>query len=379
MNILQNEFHLPITLDYDNEYYDYLSDKFAEFSANLKKGNLLGSTISATERNAEEILDALESYYVGDIICAQNKILDLLIKYKNNKILFSSINDSYAIWQDLRYIKSPDNATKEYISKQIKPLNLYKARIGDPVDTYYKEDMLHIPFNRRELVKTQRFSIPGIPFIYLATSTYGCWIEMGKPSSQNFFVSSYKPDPTFKVLNLIGTWHLSKAMSEYSGETHYKFDPQKTGLELIELWPLICATSIHIKQRDRAFKSEYIISQLIMLALHNLGVDCISYYSKQNIDDMLAYPNCVNFAFLPRFKLREEYSSDIVGKFTITNAINMAEFERGIASSKYKVPVSFNNSIGSYPNHYNIAGDLIHYYGSVFSRFDNYLASQPYY
>lgn len=64
--------------------------------------------------------------------------------------------------------------------------------------------MLHIPFNKRELIKTQRFSISGVPCLYLGTTSYVCWLEMNKPRDSEFNVSSYKIPGQLKILNLVG-------------------------------------------------------------------------------------------------------------------------------------------------------------------------------
>ncbi len=46
---------------------------------------------------------------------------------------------------------------------------LYKMRVGTN-HTYSKNEMFHIPFELRGLVKTNRYSIPGLPCVYLGSS-----------------------------------------------------------------------------------------------------------------------------------------------------------------------------------------------------------------
>lgn len=81
------------------------------------------------------------------------------------------------------------------------------------------------------MVSTQRFSIPGVPCLYLGTTSYVCWLEMDKPHDSEFNVY---------------------------------------------------ATSFSIKNKERKFKSEYIVSQLIMQCLSELLIDGIAYASKKS-------------------------------------------------------------------------------------------------
>lgn len=57
------------------------------------------------------------------------------------------------------------------------------------------------------------------------------------------------------------------------------------------------ATSYRVKEVNRTFKSEYIISQSIMMACKKLGYSGVAYYSKR-VDD-IAFARCaINLAFL---------------------------------------------------------------------------------
>ena len=74
----------------------------------------------------------------------------------------------------LRWSMIPENVT------------FYRMRMIDERRTNisYKE-MFHIPINNRRSVKTQRYSTPGFPCLYLGNSIYGCWEEMGRPLMSN--------------------------------------------------------------------------------------------------------------------------------------------------------------------------------------------------
>ncbi len=50
--------------------------------------------------------------------------------------------------------------------------------------------MMYLPISLRSKSGNYRFSIPGNPSLYLANSSYGCWIETGFPADIDFNVSS---------------------------------------------------------------------------------------------------------------------------------------------------------------------------------------------
>jgi hypothetical protein len=44
-----------------------------------------------------------------------------------------------------------------------------------------REEMFHVPFELRHKIAPQRYSIPGLPSLYLGGSLYTCWVEMRQP------------------------------------------------------------------------------------------------------------------------------------------------------------------------------------------------------
>ena len=60
--------------------------------------------------------------------------------------------------------------------------NFYRIRIHKENFPIAIDNFFHIPFEKRGLVKTQRFSIPGFPSLYLGSSIYLCWEELNRPN-----------------------------------------------------------------------------------------------------------------------------------------------------------------------------------------------------
>lgn len=109
-------------------------------------------------------------------------------------------------------------------------------------------DLFHIPLNKRGIVKTQRYSVPGLPCIYLGKSIYGCWEEMGRPDFGTVMASRFEVMKYMKVLDLRipdrATW-----------------DKQWTNYILF--MPIIIASMIQVNNPEDIFKPEYIVPQLL--------------------------------------------------------------------------------------------------------------------
>ncbi|MFK3661998.1 hypothetical protein ACI2I2_16005 [Scandinavium sp. NPDC088450] len=140
---------------------------------------------------------------------------------------------------------------------------LFRVRKSDkPLST--RKDMFHIPFNQRHLVRAQRFSVAGLPCLYLGTSLYICWREMDKPDFDKLYISAYKvsEDDYSMVLNL-GPDFLYKKRSILESKRKNKYD-FNTKLSYLALWPLIIACNYLKKYDNASFVQEYIIPNLLM-------------------------------------------------------------------------------------------------------------------
>lgn len=67
------------------------------------------------------------------------------------------------------------------------------------------------------------------------------------------------------------------------------------------------ATSYVIDEPDRKFKSEYIVSQSIMLGCKELNLDGVVYFSKRVDTESLYYP-AINVALFTKYKKGKSYS-----------------------------------------------------------------------
>ena len=72
---------------------------------------------------------------------------------------------------------------------------------------------------------------------------------------------------------------------------------------------LTISTSYKITERERNFKSEYVIPQLLMLSCKKLNLYGVAYYSKQLEDDRFADHACVNLAVFANFNGEKKISN----------------------------------------------------------------------
>jgi hypothetical protein len=134
-----------------------------------------------------------------------------------------------------------------------KGADFYRMRQIEPHQRYEAKDVFHIPLTQRGLVKTQRYSAPGYPCLYLGESIYGCWEEMGRPPMHLCAVSKLQ---NLNDLNLIDL-------------TIPSTQDMVTKSCICRL-PLIIACMIPVKNELDNFKPEYIVPQLLIeLVLKN--------------------------------------------------------------------------------------------------------------
>ena len=220
--------------------------------------------------------------------------------------------------------------------------------------------MLHLPFTKRGKSGNYRFSIPGVTSLYLANSSYGCWIEMGCPSDHDFNVSPFILDGSQKIFNLAVMTRLIDQLNN-DVDVHC----------WIKLLVFMIATSYKIEENHRVFKSEYIISQSIMLACKRLGYDGVAYFSKRVKSELFAF-NAINLALFADYRKGQEYA-EICEHIKVDESLNYQLFKQLSPAATYKkyahlrsLNTGLITNIGNFIHQYN-------YHDTDFYRFDEHL------
>ncbi len=204
--------------------------------------------VEQTGKRIDKLKDIAKHSYKGLPSTAYDQLRNLLGDYKDQ----------------LMWVNIPANTT------------FYRMRLIDGRRTNIKyEEMFHVPINKRRMVKTQRYSIPGFPCLYLGNSIYGCWEEMGRPMMSNCWVSRLSTKADIRLLDL-----------RIPDESTF----QNKFLEYVQLFPLLIASMIPVKDNEDVYKPEYIIPQLLIEWLIKEGEDGVYYTSAHKSIDF-EYPS----------------------------------------------------------------------------------------
>ncbi len=340
---LADEFNAPFTLEADSAYLPTLKEKLKLINIFLRENNAPDVVCAEIKNITDDMIRAMEYYYRGDIGKSQDTIYHMIKNVTKMPLAVSQIEDS------ISFI-GPWHRFEDY-RKQESFAKLFHARLSPKVVSYTRNDMMHIPFDKRDLMQPQRFSLSGLPCYYLASTSYCCWIEMDRPSESEFNVSAVRPKRPFKIFNLgvSGmTLEIAANLIEKGRCYTYHEDPDQTLLSLACLRVIAIATSFRVKRYASyvPFKSEYILSQLIMLAVKRLNLAGIAYFSKRLISDQDAFPICVNLALFAPYE-GEEKESSICNDLEISEPVNYAEYkqmgipQREMESERRNVPEVF--------------------------------------
>lgn len=175
-------------------------------------------------------------------------INEIIAIVSNAQTIFSTILDYYL--KGLHFIAV--QTFKTYIADlainhEAIGIRLYKARKPESYYPFTNDEMFHIPYDKRKKVGNQRFSISGLPCLYLGSSTYVCWEEMERND--------------FTYCNFCGFTN-NKIMDVYD----LSLPLMISNLEDIKRICIILACSLSAK-REELFKVEYVLPQCLLQAL----------------------------------------------------------------------------------------------------------------
>lgn len=338
-----NEIYAPFIIETDNEYQKQLKEKYSHFITLLEKAGADEESIRIAKKYTNKICEALRDYYFGRISTCHQKIENLIKGCANNKLAVSTLEDCRAF---------PGSGEIQF----------FRARCEKEARIFKPKEMLHRPFSQRARTGNYRFSIPGVSCIYLANSSYGSWIEMGMPSEHDFNVSPFILNGKQKVLNL----------AVMTRDLRLLNDGEESAVHCwIKLLVLMIATSFRVSETSRSFRSEYIISQSVMLACKKLGYDGVVYFSKR-VDDERFAQVAINLALFAEYRKDREYGA-ICETMKVDESMNYQLFRQlnisaatltGYPLRTEKTPYITN--IGNYKHQYR-------YSDTEFYRFDEHL------
>lgn len=145
----------------------------------------------------------------------------------------------------------------------------YRIR-QDKIDTEKGDgELFHIPFEKRHLVSTQRYSIPGYPALYLGGDFFTSWCELDQPQLEGLSYAKFRFKEKFSLLDLGLPYILASTLWEkYS---------------LCAMYPILIACMVRVKHPKAAFKPEYLMPQLMLKLVRDYGnhLQGIAYMSNK--------------------------------------------------------------------------------------------------
>lgn len=225
-----------------------------------------GSCGSPLTRN---ILDVYSQFRID---LKKNKAIDDFCLMKLCDDFMDNVIKSVALYQKGRrssayeFFKDAMKLISPEIKEIIKPIPhnvvLYRGRIGKEERT--PQEMNHISLKKRYLVRTERYSFPGLPCLYLGDSVQVCLDELksAKEETQIARFSTINTFNSYLYLDLACPFDYSVADIENDLHLREKF---------IKILPLIFCSSIKFdypredeEARRVSFRSEYIIPQFLL-------------------------------------------------------------------------------------------------------------------
>lgn len=338
------ELQAPFVVSTDLEYYNDLRKRLTHFVNQLEKASADDESIRIARKYSDRVCEAIRKYYKGEIGSCHQKI-ENLVKGCDNHILAIA---------DLKH-------SRAFLGSSGSEIQFFRARTISEAKRLKLTDMLHQPFNLRANSGSYRFSIPGVISLYLSNTSYGCWIEMGKPSEHDFYVSPIVLDGSQRIFNLAVMTRLQNYLNDWEESFVHCW---------IKLLVLMIASSYKVEEKGRSFHSEYIVSQAIMLACKKLGYDGVAYYSKQADEERFSLV-AVNLALFTDFEKDKKFGK-ICKHLKIDEPLNYQLFRQLNTAATYKryrlrvVQTGVITNINGYKRQYK-------YSETEFYRFDEHL------
>lgn len=263
------------------------------------------------------------------------------IKYEINsnlKLITNAVNKylSGDLRGALHYAEKVLDKLKEKIIDIDAETYFFRARATSAYHVLDREKMFHIPFDKRYLIGNQRYSMSGIPCLYLGQSTYICWEELGRPNPYSCNFIGVKSMDSFKVLDMT-------LFSRNEGN-------------MLSVIPIIISCCLFSQRRNSIFKQEYVLPQLIMqmLIIQNKNVIGIKYHSSHLFYSAFPFvsDSCTlesdiykhnNYVF-PALRTDDEsqFSKALLDLFHTTETFSI--WQEQLISSKEYVPIPLDKS-----------------------------------
>jgi len=296
------------------------------------------------KRKADIKLEEIEDFYyhiLGRSMGGSSGLTQAAVEEAYNTYA-KKLDNSETVW-----VKNPMASSKDFL-RCINPGPIF-YRMRSEQDNMKKQKvdckgMFHIGFSNRGIVKTQRYSVPGYPCLYMGERIYGCWVELGKPNLNDCLISKLRNVKPFYVMDL----------SIPKPEAWEEPDSPKLRKTLLT-FPLIIACTFKQHDTKAVFKPEYIVPQLLLQYVKELafehnkavatkdekvvfGIQYTSVHTpkageKTDLEERLKGENLFSNYVVPVVDIKNELCSKLTDIFKISEPIceefEMAHYKNG--------------------------------------------------
>lgn len=299
---------LPVKRSTNQSYQELINEKLDIFLDGVKNIDIEKDDIRWIEQISLDVKKIIELLCIGRNAIAFQALYKMLDESGERLIHLMSMRITNTTGDKTRY---------------------FKIRKFDNRRNVKFTEMFHIPFDKRGIVATQRYSIPGYPCLYLGESIYGCWEELGRLNFDSFMISRFEMTTHLLFIDL--TIPKRKCIES---------DSINPFLSMLIRFPFILACMVQVKDERDEFKPEYLFPQLLMqyiiekyhcskdkTSLSNIkGIYYTSVYKNNEFD----YPDYVfnNYA-IPTFETTKgtNYCPILCNFFKLTDP-TCEEYER---------------------------------------------------
>lgn len=313
-------------IEYIAENFKYLFGRFKKIT--VHRLNIYSSLNVLKLQDFDTFKEIIMMFYQG--------------RQKEANQIFEQWIEQTKIIEELRYVVKSDESYFR-IRKISHEHSFIRSKITD---------LFHIPFEKRHLVSNYRYSVAGFPSLYLGSSLLTCWEELGCPSLNSFWASSFSPIDSWELLDM----RLFKKIESNNSLDNY-----------LKYLPLLICCAIPKGDMEGSFHAEYIIPQFLtsyIISEHRDKLDGISYCST-SIND--SYKLFYNFE---KSYLKFLYNLNfILPVRTIAFEGHCVELSEKIKCSK---PCSFEHFMVDGFTAYPIEKEP--YESELFKKWENYLS-----
>ncbi len=329
LNLFEKDFYIGKTPDYYNSALK-ISNSLNSLIRRSPRRLTISKSISIDINN--RICECIGLYYQGDFV------------------------NSYKVFEN-------------FLTLRFRRLNLFEIKPISMRDSFFRirkgsnfkkrSDIFHVPLTFRTKIKGQRFSINGVPSLYLSNSIYTTWEEFNRPNLDDISFSRFQVSRPMDLLNL----SISKLKDNFLAISNIDEAIQNVSYLLF-----VYLCSIKVKNPEDSFRPEYILPQYVLRWARSNNYDGVFYDStKVHSESKGKFYNLV----IPvrKWNKDDKYCQELRKLFELTSPSQLNNRILAVSSSGTSSSIS-----KIYSQELKLPFPFI---DSIFDKIENYLYSEP--